>query len=183
MSFFKRRSVVDEPNSDDEQDDTIDPELRLRTVRTAASAIEESIKSEQRAERRKSMRKSRSRFNFTTSRSRQERKPQEPPPGASSSAPAPSTTIPGNRRNVYVNHPLSAMEADHDGEPKITYARNKVRTTSAYSVRFVACLYSCPTEYTVLTFIPKNLYEQFRRIANLFFLTLVILQCERSPSL
>ncbi|KAJ2916179.1 hypothetical protein MD484_g4258, partial [Candolleomyces efflorescens] len=52
------------------------------------------------------------------------------------------------------------MEADHDGEPKITYARNKVRTT----------------KYTVLTFIPKNLYEQFRRIANLFFLTLVILQ-------
>jgi phospholipid-translocating ATPase len=140
MSFFKRRSVVDEPNSDDEHDDTIDPELRLRTVRTAASAIEESIKSEQRAERRKSMRKTRSRFNFTT-RSRQERKLQEAAAGGSTSAPAPSTTTQGSRRNVYVNQPLSAMEADHDGEPKITYARNKVRTTSAYTVRFVACLY------------------------------------------
>ncbi|RXW17346.1 hypothetical protein EST38_g8500 [Candolleomyces aberdarensis] len=159
MSFFKRRSVVDQPNSDDEHDDTIDPELRLRTVRTAASAIEESIRSEQRAERRKSIRKSRSRFNFTT-RSRQERKSQEPAPGASKTAAAPSTTVHGNRRNVYVNQPLSAMEADHDGEPKITYARNKVRTT----------------KYTVLTFVPKNLYEQFRRVANLFFLTLVILQ-------
>ena len=78
-----------------------------------------------------------SRFNFTA-RSRQERKQQEPAPGGSTGAPAPSTTIHGNRRNVYVNHPLSAMEADHEGEPKITYARNKVRTTSACTVYFVA---------------------------------------------
>ena len=34
------------------------------------------------------------------------------------------------------------------------------------------------SEYTIVTFIPKNLYEQFRRVANLFFLTLVILQRE-----
>jgi phospholipid-translocating ATPase len=38
--------------------------------------------------------------------------------------------------------------------------RNKVRTS----------------KYTIITFIPKNLFEQFRRAANIYFLALVILQ-------
>ncbi|KDR79373.1 hypothetical protein GALMADRAFT_93264 [Galerina marginata CBS 339.88] len=148
MSFFKRHQPVDEPDTD--EDDTIDPELRLRTVRTAASAIAESIKSEQRAEKRKS----RSRF---FRRQTAEKKPELAP--APAVAPSPHK-IPGVRRNIHINHPLSAMEVDHDGEPKVRYVRNKVRTT----------------KYTLITFIPKNLYEQFRRVANLFFLSLVILQ-------
>ncbi|PPQ70040.1 hypothetical protein CVT25_006368 [Psilocybe cyanescens] len=150
MSLFKRNQVIDEPDTDEENDDTIDPELRLRTVRTAASAIAESIKSEQRTERRKS----RSRF---FRRHTAEKKPQ---PAPTEAAPTAVPKIPGVRRNVYVNYSLSAMEVDHEGEPKARYVRNKVRTT----------------KYTLITFIPKNLYEQFRRVANLFFLSLVILQ-------
>ncbi|KAF9481771.1 phospholipid-translocating P-type ATPase [Pholiota conissans] len=152
MSFFKRHQPVDEPDTDEENDDTIDPELRLRTVRTAASAIAESIKSEQRAARRKSMRHKRSRF----FRGRE----KKPEPAAPPEVVPASKEIPGERRNVYVNYPLSAMEVDQNGEPRVRYVRNKVRTT----------------KYTLITFIPKNLYEQFRRVANLFFLSLVILQ-------
>ena len=124
MSIFKRHPAVDERDTDEENDETIDPELRLRTVRTAASAIAESIKSEQRAERRKTMHK-RSRF---FRRHVPDKKPEPAPP-----EPTPSAhKLPGPRRNVYVNHPLSAMEVDHDGEPKARYVRNKVRTTSEY---------------------------------------------------
>ncbi|KAF9556878.1 phospholipid-transporting ATPase 1 [Agrocybe pediades] len=151
MSFFKRNQPSNEPDTDEENDDTIDPELRLRTVRTAASAIAESIKSEQRAERRRSRRFFR--------RQTAEKKAAQPAPAPVEAQPS-GPRIPGARRNVYVNHPLSAMEVDHDGEPKARFVRNKVRTT----------------KYTILTFVPKNLYEQFRRVANLFFLSLVILQ-------
>ncbi|KAJ8082391.1 phospholipid transporting ATPase [Marasmius tenuissimus] len=147
MSFLGRSTNHRDTDSEDE---TIDPELRLRTVRTAASAIAESIRSEQRAERRKTKK----RRNFF--RRNPEKKHPEPPPTDA----APSTEVPGERRNVYVNHPLAHLEVDNKGEPVARYKRNKVRTT----------------KYTIITFIPKNLYEQFRRVANLFFLTLVILQ-------
>lgn len=149
MSFL-RRSNQRETEYDEENDETIDPELRLRTVRTAASAIAESIRSEQRAEKRR--KRKRSRF---FRKSAEKKKPEPTPVDA-----APSTEIPGERRNVYVNYPLGVLEVDVHGEPVARYERNKVRTT----------------KYTILTFIPKNLYEQFRRVANLFFLTLVVLQ-------
>ncbi|KAK7062688.1 phospholipid transporting ATPase [Paramarasmius palmivorus] len=146
MSFLKRPTNARDSDSEDE---TIDPELRLRTVRTAHSAIAESIRSEQRAERRK--KRKRKGFFRRASEKKQ--------PEATSSGPGP-TEIPGERRNVYVNHPLAHLEVDNNGEPIARYERNKVRTT----------------KYTILTFIPKNLYEQFRRAANMFFLTLVVLQ-------
>lgn len=82
---------------------------------------------------------------------------------------------------MYVNHALRADELDSSGEPIMRYERNKVRTTSE-SHCSSCCILISPAplhpEYTVITFVPKNLYEQFRRVANLFFLTLVILQRE-----
>lgn len=157
MSFLKRNHPPDELDTDDENDDTIDPELRLRTVRTAASAIAESIQSEQRAQRRRFARKHHSRF----FRSKPVKRKQETLAESTQ-----SVKIRGRRRNIYVNFPLSAMEVDHRGEPLVRFVRNKVRTSSELclgrSTRSTAQSI-LSVEYTILTFIPKNLYEQFRR--------------------
>ena len=117
---FPRRQTTDELD-----DDGVDPELRLRTVRTAASTLAESIRQEQRAERRKSLRKKGSRF-FRREKKRSEDDADSEP---SSTARPPIT---GRRRNVYVNTPLPLDEVDQRGEPLVRYARNKVRTTSEY---------------------------------------------------
>lgn len=66
---------------------------------------------------------------------------------------------PPTRRTIFVNLPLPA-EMLKKGEPTTRYVRNKVRTS----------------KYTLITFLPKNLLEQFRRVANIYFLALVILQ-------
>ncbi|KAF8648400.1 hypothetical protein AX16_006309 [Volvariella volvacea WC 439] len=144
---------VDDAPTDEESDERIDPNLQLRTTRTAASVIAESIAVEQNIERRKTRRKARHFF-------RKHREEKQQPPSAGATPTAGSGTVPGKRRNVYVNWQPFASELDSNGEPIVRYERNKVRTT----------------KYTIITFIPKNLYEQFRRVANLFFLTLVILQ-------
>ncbi|GAA5863156.1 hypothetical protein JCM3774_001439 [Rhodotorula dairenensis] len=60
---------------------------------------------------------------------------------------------PKERRTVWVN--VEGVKTDPRG-----YERNKVRTS----------------RYTLLSFIPKNLTEQFRRVANIYFLALVVLQ-------
>ncbi|ORZ15669.1 hypothetical protein BCR42DRAFT_415680 [Absidia repens] len=66
------------------------------------------------------------------------------------------------RRNIYVNMELPASEYDEKGQPiDRHYVSNRVRTA----------------KYTILSFVPKNLFEQFRAIANIYFLFLVILQC------
>ncbi|KAH7890567.1 hypothetical protein F5I97DRAFT_1798880 [Phlebopus sp. FC_14] len=157
MSLFKRHPQSDQLiDNDDENDTTIDPELRLRTVRTAASTIAESIRSELRAERRRGVRKKRSLF-FRRDGAKKRPKTAD---SAVSEVTIPAPQVTGLRRNVYVNSPLSAVEVDQHGEPLARYARNKVRTS----------------RYTLLTFLPKNLFEQFHGIANIYFLALVIFQ-------
>lgn len=63
------------------------------------------------------------------------------------------------RRYIYVNLELPVSSAT-DPPTIHHYVSNRIRTA----------------KYTILTFIPKNLFEQFRNIANLYFLLLVILQ-------
>lgn len=67
---------------------------------------------------------------------------------------------PLTRRRVHFNIPLPATELGKQGQPKVIYTSNKVRTT----------------KYTLWSFLPKFLFEQFRRIANVFFLLLIFLQ-------
>ncbi|EMD38048.1 hypothetical protein CERSUDRAFT_113198 [Gelatoporia subvermispora B] len=69
---------------------------------------------------------------------------------------------PGPPRVVYVNQPLP--EDYYDQKQRIKkehiYHSNQVITS----------------KYTIITFVPRNLLEQFRRIANIFFLGIAILQ-------
>lgn len=68
--------------------------------------------------------------------------------------------ISGGGRRVFVNLPLPKYDLDTHGNPKQLFVSNKVRTS----------------KYTTLSFIPKNLFEQFRRAANMYFLGMAILQ-------
>lgn len=63
-------------------------------------------------------------------------------------------------RTIYFNQvlPPSAVNPE-TGFPMEDYPRNKIRTT----------------KYTPLTFIPKNLFYQFRNVANIYFLLILIL--------
>lgn len=128
MSLFKRHPHPDEIDTDEEneQDGTIDPELRLRTVRTAASTIAESVRSEARAQHRSSKRRTKSR-KFFRKQSVEKKKFAE---NAQEHSPAAPTLLTGPRRNVYVNITPNADELDMHGTPLVRYVRNKVRTTS-----------------------------------------------------
>lgn len=63
-------------------------------------------------------------------------------------------------RTIYVNMRIPTDDLDEYGQPTRDYISNKINTA----------------KYTWYTFLPKNLFEQFRGIANLYFLFLVILQ-------
>lgn len=67
--------------------------------------------------------------------------------------------ISGINRRVFFNMALPPDMVDENGSPIQSYPRNKIRTT----------------KYTPLTFLPKNLSLQFKNIANIYFLLIVIL--------
>ncbi|CAG7855112.1 Phospholipid-transporting ATPase DNF1; AltName: Full=Flippase DNF1 [Serendipita indica DSM 11827] len=77
-------------------------------------------------------------------------------------SPAPPPQVP---RTVYVNHPLPDDFYVHKR------GKRKVRKDARYATNQVVT-----SKYTVLTFLPRNLLEQFRRIANIFFAFICILQ-------
>ncbi|KAF8310990.1 phospholipid-transporting ATPase 1 [Clavulina sp. PMI_390] len=144
----------------------IDPELRLRTVRTAASTIAEADRAETRRQlwrRRRQTTVSRKNTSGKSSffrRNKETSGTTEADPRDKPTSTANGTPIPvGKRRDIHFNIPLPQSQLDSRGEPIVRYARNKVRTS----------------KYTPITFLPKNLYEQFRRVANIFFLATVIL--------
>jgi phospholipid-translocating ATPase len=183
---------------------SIDPELRLRTTQTAHSVIAESIRLEHAQEKRKrrrlfstfrrnrtgkvpsilgSIKEGRSRAgtivssdfgqslveaSASTSTAITAGVPALPAPVTKNkpsllqrmfNTAQGKTTKTLERRSIYVNIPLPPS-ALHKGEPIMRYVRNKVRTA----------------KYTIITFLPRNLFEQFRRVANIYFLGLVILQ-------
>ena len=166
--------------------------LQLRSTRTAHSVIAESIRSERDVEqwRRKrsvfsrlrrmtmvkeSFRSKRSESNpdtLSTSTSEHGASPRKPSRSRATIIAPPSSESLSNffkgkgkakaplpRRTIFVNLPVPSHLLSTKGDLIVRYVRNKVRTS----------------KYTILSFIPKNLYEQFRRVANVFFLALVIL--------
>ncbi len=147
MSFFRRHPTLDtevhddtlHPNNDVDGDgDVIDPALRIRTVRTAASVLAESIRTENRRERwrrkhgwslrRKGTAKTGRSFLRPWGHEDDTQDPRDLPTSETGVVKAAKTTRP--RRNIYLNVPLSPSELDDKGEPNIRYPRNKVRTSS-----------------------------------------------------
>ncbi|KAG8924316.1 hypothetical protein FRC00_005242, partial [Tulasnella sp. 408] len=146
MSSFFRRQHNDQGDDTDE-DNQVDPELRLRTTQTAHSTIAESIRQEnRRAARRRKSRKWGSKGLF---KPKHQRTVEDDLPRPTEPLEAAQEEQPGGpqRRRIHVNVPLPLELQSSNGDPKTDYVRNKVRTT----------------KYTLLTFVPKNLYEQFRR--------------------
>ncbi|KAI9280211.1 hypothetical protein BC943DRAFT_311124 [Umbelopsis sp. AD052] len=68
--------------------------------------------------------------------------------------------IPEGGRRVFVNLPLPKCDRTAQGNPKRHYVSNRTRTS----------------KYTLLSFVPKNLFYQFSRLANVYFLGMAILQ-------
>ncbi|TFK36370.1 phospholipid-translocating ATPase [Crucibulum laeve] len=69
---------------------------------------------------------------------------------------------PGPPRTVYVNEGVPEEYYDH---------KHRVKKERIYTSNQVIT-----SKYTVFTFLPRNLLEQFRRIANMFFLAIAVLQ-------
>ncbi|KAK7034698.1 hypothetical protein VNI00_012105 [Paramarasmius palmivorus] len=70
---------------------------------------------------------------------------------------------PGPKRTIYINQELPEEYWDHK--------KKRVKREHVYTTNQVIT-----SKYTVITFLPRNLLEQFRRVANVFFAGIAILQ-------
>ena len=77
-----------------------------------------------------------------------------PTASTSASAPFPAPATPGFSRAVRCNAPASSLPGTDGGAQQPAYPGNAISTT----------------KYTPASFLPKSLFEQFRRAANCFFL-------------
>ncbi|KAJ3027455.1 hypothetical protein HDV00_011203, partial [Rhizophlyctis rosea] len=86
--------------------------------------------------------------------------PVDDPEAATPAGVAACTDINAKRR-VWINMPMQPPYIDEaTGHPAVWYKGNQIRTS----------------KYTLISFLPKNLFEQFRSVANFYFTSLVILQ-------
>lgn len=130
-SLFRRQNANDADTDEEEDSAEVDPDLRLRTVRTAASTIAESIRSEQRMHRRRTKRRKLWGSKMSLTKKPPSNSGHESVIRAAAAASTPATAK-GSRRNIYVNMPLGPNDVDRRGRPNNVYVRNKVRTTSTY---------------------------------------------------
>ncbi|KAJ3032514.1 hypothetical protein HK097_005212, partial [Rhizophlyctis rosea] len=86
--------------------------------------------------------------------------PVDDPEAATTAGVAAITDLNAKRR-IYLNMPMQPPYIhETTGAPAVTYKGNQIRTS----------------KYTLISFLPKNLFEQFRSVANFYFMSLVILQ-------
>lgn len=64
------------------------------------------------------------------------------------------------RRNTYVEKERRVKANAREYNEKFSYANNHIKTS----------------KYNIFTFLPINLFEQFQRVANAYFVVLLILQ-------
>lgn len=162
MSSLFRRQNANDADTDEEGDSAdVDPDLRLRTVRTAASTIAESIRSEQRMHRRKTKRRKLWGSKLSLSKKPPSNSGHESVVREAAAALTPATAK-GSRRNIYINMPLGPNDVDRRGRPINAYVRNKVRTTSTYFRVFPR------TPCALLTISPQNILSSpsFQRICT-----------------
>ncbi|KAF9962211.1 hypothetical protein BGZ72_009287 [Mortierella alpina] len=84
-------------------------------------------------------------------------------------------------KRIYVNlEPISpSANPNTAGQRSFPSAQSSPdpQRQSLHDAHRIVSNYVVTTQYSFLTFVPKNLYHQFRRVANFFFLMIVILQC------
>ena len=106
--------------------------------------------------------------NWLGNRTKFNEKNVEPPPRSGTSPATPGfenirrdSDPATKKRRIFVNMPLDPAFVNPITKKSVfDFKPNKVRTN----------------KYTLVTFLPKNMFEQFRGIANFYFLALVILQ-------